>query len=97
MKFEREEPQCSFEIPDRPTVRQQLEYFSATAGAAGNQMLIRFWAGATQIITKWECEVLPDYKASLDDLTSPKQTDIIVWAGVQVRNFFNTLDDVPKN
>lgn len=97
MKFERDEPKCSFEIPDRPTVRQQLEYFSATAGAAGNQMLIRFWAGALQLVTKWECEALPDYKTGLDDMTDPKQADIIIWAGIQVKNFMSTLDDVPKN
>ena len=95
MKFEREG--CTFEVPDRPTVRQQLEYFSATAGTAGNQMLVRFWMGAREVITNWECEALPDIKVDLDDLTDPTQTDIIIWAGLQVKTHFNSLEDLPPN
>lgn len=97
MKFERDDPKCVFEVPDRLTVRQQLEYFSGTAGAAGSQMLARFWAGALQLITEWECEILPDRNVSLDDITSPSQTEVIIWAGIQVKNFVSALDDMPKN
>lgn len=97
MKFERDEPKCSFEIPDRPTVRQQLEYFSATAGTAGNQMLVRFWAGAMQLLSNWKCEVMPDHKTNIDELTNPSQTSVIIWAGLQVKGYMDALDDIPKN
>ena len=95
MKFEREG--CTFEVPDRPNVRQQLEYFSATAGAAGNQLLIRFWMGARELITNWECEALPDYMADIESLTNPSQAEILTWAGLQVKTFFNNLEDLPPN
>lgn len=95
MKFEREE--CTFEIPDRPTVRQQLLYFGAAGGVDKNDAMLRYWEGAKQLIQKWDCKVMPDYKISLDDLTDTSPTQIIIWAGLEVLQFMNKLEDIPKN
>ena len=97
MKFEREDKKCTFEIPDRPTVRQQLQYFSAAAGAAGNDMLVRLWYAAVPLMTAWECEAMPDKDINLDEVSNPSQTDVIIWAGLQARTFMNSLEDIPKN
>lgn len=95
MKFEREN--CNFEIPDRPTVRQQILYFGAATGLERIDSMLRYWEGAKQLIQKWECEVMPDYKISLDELTDPTQAQIVMWAGLQVVQYMNGLDDIPKN
>ena len=96
MKFEHESG-TTFEVPDRPTVRQQLEYLGATAGVVDNKYLIRFWIGALEVITDWKSETLPDVKASLDDMTDAAQTDLIIWAGLKVREHMSGLEKIPKN
>ena len=95
MKFERDD--CTFEIPDRPTVRQQLLFFGAASGLDRTDSILRYWEGAKQLIQKWECKAIPDYKISLDDMSGTDQTQIIIWAGLQVLHFMNGLDDIPKN
>jgi len=109
MEFKRENPECTFTIPDRPTVRQQLEYFSRTAGFGGEELLFRYWRGAIALIQTWKCDALevktvkqkgappilefPD----LDTISNPSQRDVIIWAGLQVQGFMNQLEDIPKN
>jgi len=95
MKFEREN--CTFTIPDRPTVRQQLEWFSAASSQDQNDKLARWWEGAKALIETWECKVLPDLHSDIDTLSDPSQTTVIIWVGTQVLNFMNSLEDVPKN
>jgi hypothetical protein len=88
---------CTFEIPDRPTVRQQLMFFGAASGVNPNDAMLRYWEGAKVLISKWESKVIPDYKISLDDMTDPTQAQIIIWAGLEVLKFMNQLEDIPKN
>lgn len=95
--FEKQEPSCKFSIPARPTVRQQMQYFSATAGAAGSDLLVRYWHGARILITDWECPAIEKVDADLDQMTDPKQTEVLIWAGLQVRAFIDKLGDIPKN
>lgn len=101
MDFEREtKPDCKFSIVDHPTVRQQLDYFSVVGGAYGKDMLVRYWEGArAMIISKsWKCKSLPDFdKIDIDALTNPEHTKILIWAGLQVRNYMNSLESIPKN
>lgn len=87
-------PDYKFTVPDRPTVRQQLEYFSAGAGLP---MALRHWEGAKTLIQSWECEKLPDHKVDLDTISDPAATTIIIAAGADVVRFMNSLDEVPKN
>ena len=95
MEFKRED--CTFTIPDRPNVRQQMRYFSAAATVTPELRMERFWAGAVQLIEKWECEVIPDYKVDIDSLTDPSQATIMIWAGMKVKEHMDNLEDMPKN
>lgn len=92
MEFKRED--CTFTVPDRPTVREQLAYYSA---AAGSNTLLRYWIGAQALIGSWKSTILPDYKADVNTLSDPSQTTLIIWAGLEVMKFMNALDDIPKN
>jgi len=96
MEFTRDD--CKFTIPDRPTVRQQLRYFSAATGRDPSQKMERFWDGAAALIETWESKVIPDFKtADLDTLTEPSETGIIIWVALEVKMFMDALEDVPKN
>jgi hypothetical protein len=96
MKFENAELKTHFEVPDRPTVRQQLAYYAARSEVDTNR-LESGWYGAQAIITSWQSEIMPDMKADLESLTNPSQTRLILWAGVEVFKHFSALEDVPKN
>jgi hypothetical protein len=93
MQFKNEK--CSFTIPDRPTVRQQLAYFSA--GSGHSETLVRYWEGAKALMQDWQSEILPDSSVSLDELSDPAQTSVIIWAGLEVLKHMNALEEVPKN
>ncbi len=86
-----------FTVPDRPTVRQQLDYYSMIAHAEGRVMFERYWTGALPLIEKWECDALPDYESDLDKISDPAQTTVIIWAGMRVMEHMNGLKDIPKN
>lgn len=92
MEFKRDE--CTFTIPDRPTVEQQLHYYSAPGD---ENTLLRFWEMAKALIQTWECSVLPDFKTDLSTLDSPTVTSVIIWAGIEVKKYMSELDDIPKN
>lgn len=96
-EFERENPACKFSVPVRPTVRQQMEYFSATAGAIGSQLIARYWLGARVLITDWNCEALPGADADLDKIDNPEQTEILIWAAMKVKTFMDSLENISKN
>ena len=95
MQFERETPKVRFVIPDRPTARQQLAYYSATAGVLDREYLERLWVGARTLITEWDCEFPKD--VNLDEVTNPSVVDIMLWAALQVKGYINKLEDLPPN
>lgn len=96
MEFKRKKPDCKFTVPDRPTVRQQLEYFSLAGGASDQDMLVRYWLGTVALIEAWECKLMPDYNVDIDELDNPEITNIMVWAGLQIRQHINSLDSLSK-
>lgn len=85
---------CTFTVPDRPNVEQQLMYYSA---AGGRNFFLRYWMGARALIEKWECPLLPDPNTDLATLTDPRITDILIWAGLEVMKHMNALEELPKN
>ena len=99
MEFTKEKPDCTFALPDKITVRQQLAYFSASSSVDQAQFLERSWEGAKAIIIpqSWKCAIMPDINADLDDLTDPAVADVILWAGMRVREHMNGLEALPKN
>lgn len=97
--FERENvlPPCKFTVPDRITVKQQLEYFSVAGGLAGNEYWFRLWEAAKLFIQNWEFELMPDLNADLDTLSDPRVSQAIVWAGMRVSAHIDSLQAVSKN
>ena len=86
----------TFRVPDHPTVRQQLAYFSEAGMARGSQMFERLWLGALTLMEDWECELLPDPKVDLDGLTDPKVVQVLLWSGLNVEVHMNQLEEIPK-
>lgn len=95
MEFKRED--CSFNIPDRPTVRQQMGYMGKISGLGDGLYPLRFWEGAKHLLTDWKCEAIPDKDIDLDAVDSPKITDILIWAGLAVWDYMQKLEELPKN
>jgi hypothetical protein len=97
MKYTNDQLGCSFDLPDRPTVRQQLVYWDAIrADSTEEPTLIRLWAGVAKLADNWDCAALPDPSVSLDDLDNPSQTQVVTWAGLKAFGHFNALEDLPK-
>ena len=96
-EFERENPSCKFSIPARPTVRQQMEYFSATVGATGSQLITKYWLGGRTLIKEWACESLPKIDVDLDEIDNPEQTELLIWAAMKVKTFMDSLENISKN
>ena len=97
MEFKRVNPDCTFSIPDKITVRQQLAFYSVAAGNPDKTMFERIWKASKELIEAWNCSVFPDYEQDLDKETDPVIAQIVVWAGQQVRQYINSLELVPKN
>lgn len=97
MEFKRENPDCKFVIPDTITVRQQLAYMSQAAIASGDQMFERYWKGAVPLIVEWNCESMPDHETSLDKISNTDATQVIIWAGLQVKKYIDGLGKASKN
>jgi hypothetical protein len=96
-EFKNEKLGASFTLPDKPTVRQQLAYFSEAGLARGQELFERYWRGALTVIQEWKCDLLPDAHADLDTVTDMRIVEVILWAGTQVKLYMEALDNVPKN
>lgn len=96
MRFDRVEPECHFAVPAHPTVKQQLEYYSRLSETLGDPIHLRMWSCAQALIQDWECEVLPDPRVNLDNITAPQAASVIMWAGNAVLNYMQNLDTLPK-
>lgn len=87
----------SFEVPDRFTVREQLEFRGRIAGTAGEIALIRYWQAALSIITDWQCELVPDPAAlDMDTETDVRIADIVQWTANAVAGHMAGIDTPPK-
>ena len=96
MEYKNEKLGCSFEVPDKVTVRQQLRYFSAVGTEKDEPTFVQMWPGVGVLAENWQCELLPDPKVSLDDITNPEQVRIVVWAGTTVFRHIDKLENVPN-
>lgn len=97
MEFTRDEPvKIRFTITDRPTVRQQMAYYSEATGTLRESHLERLWLGARSLIKEWECELFK-HDVDLDSVDDPRIMEIMLWAAVKVRDHLNELDKIPKN
>lgn len=97
MEFKRTEPDCSFTVPDKITIRQQMAFFSEMPGTLNRLYFERLWESSKTLIENWNCPIFPDMDASLDDFNDPQITNVLIWAGAKVREHINSLTAIPKN
>ena len=97
MEYKNEKLGCSFELPDRPTVRQQLAFYSTLRQWKEDPPEVQCWEAGKKILTHWECAALPDPLTSLDEMTNPTQVRVITWAGWTLFGHFNKLEDLDPN
>lgn len=97
MEFKRENPDCSFTVPDTVTVRQQMAYFSLATLRPDADLWERLWDGARTMIQDWNCPLFPDASANLDSVSNPQITAVLIWASARVQGHIAGLELVPKN
>lgn len=97
MEFKHETLNLRFTIPDKITVRQQLAFLSEASSVRNADLMDNLWKASKPLIQEWECEHLPDKDVNLDDIYSPRAADVITWASLQVRNYMQRMDEIPKN
>jgi len=97
MEFKRENPSCTFSVPDKITVRMQMAYFSQASIRPTADLWERLWMSAKPLIEDWQCEIMPDKNTDLETLTDPQITNVIIWASAQVQGYMDGLGTVPKN
>lgn len=112
MEFKNKELGLRFTVPDRPTIKQQLDYRGWIFTLREGGIFWRQWKAAGSLIEEWKCEAIPDYEhlyetketsseekdaIFLDTDTNPQITDIIMWVGAEVAMFVVGLEAIPKN
>ena len=98
MEYKNDDPKVRFTVPDKPTVRQQLEYLGAATTIGGKDLFLALWRSALILIEDWECKLIPDpHKLDLEKANDLKVTEVVTWTGMRVREFVNSLNEVPKN
>src|SRR3990172_11722839 len=98
MEYKNDHPKVRFTVPDKPTVRQQLEYLGEATTIGGKDLFLALWRSALILIEDWECKLIPDpHKLGLEKANDLKVTEVITWTGMRVREFVNSLNEVPKN
>lgn len=95
-EFKNEKLGVRLVIPDRPTVRQQLAYFSEAGLAQGRELFERYWLAARALITEWECEACA-LDVDIDKADEPRIASVVLWAGMQVKIHMDALERIPKN
>ena len=97
MKYTNDEFSADFTVPDRLTVRQQVQYYAAVAFSEKKEFVEQSFEGAKLLIEDWHCTRIPDLNISLDTLTDPTDAAIVLWVQKIVRDHVAGLKDLPKN
>jgi hypothetical protein len=97
MEFKNPKLELRFVVPDVISVRKQLAFTSVAASRREQDLLENLWRASQLVITEWECPHVPDVSVDLEAITDPRAGDAITWAALEVRNYMQRLDDIPKN
>jgi hypothetical protein len=97
MEFKHPGLEIRFVVPDIISVRKQMAFTSVAASRREQDLLENLWRASQIVITEWECPHVPDRNADLETITSPTANDAMTWTALEVRNYMQRLDDVPKN
>ena len=99
--FDRVNPDAHFGLPAHPTVKHQLDYWSAYTEQRDQPLYVRMWHAAKALIQEWDCALLPNMDADLAKIDDPAVAShvatIVMWAGNQTLGFVNRLEEIPKN
>jgi hypothetical protein len=90
MKFERANPDCSF------NVKQQLEFYSTIGALSGPDTWVNMWQAAKLFIQDWACPLLPDMETDLETVDDPEIAGVLIWASARVNTHINGLKSLPK-
>lgn len=98
MKFENADLKTTFELPDRPTVRQVLNYRSIVeVENREGHYYERWWTGLKSVATNWQSEHIA-LDADLDDTPGTREAiEVMRWSGLQCWTHMTGLSDVQKN
>lgn len=100
MEYKNDRLGVAFTLPDKITVRQQLQYDSTRDGPAlfdlQTSMYERLWNAAKTLIQDWQCETV-SLDTDLGDAASSKAARVIEWAGRAVFSHMLKLDTPEKN
>jgi hypothetical protein len=87
----------SFSLPDKLTIRQQLDWRGRVFESAGTTFL-RHWLAVLPLIEDWDYEPHPKLEdIDLDKITDKAMADVIFWASNEAAGHMAGLDDIPKN
>lgn len=97
MKFENTGLQTTFDVLDKPTVRQWLAYDGAVEMRMGLTTYERLWSGVQAIIKPehWHSPISLD--VDLDSAQDHIAVEIIKWAGLNLFSFMLNLRNIEKN
>lgn len=91
---------CSFEFPEKITVRQSLEFWSLAGRALASDQYrhIYMWQAVVgaDLIQNWSCELFPDFTVSLDDVDDVNIAELIMVINGIAFNYMNNLKAVSK-
>ena len=111
-EFTSDHLEVRFTLPDKVTVRQQLQYKGRAfnTGLQSEDVYVRHWVGVQPLIGEWTstqqnkdgsykpCTAVPDpANVDLDKETDPIVADIVFWASNLAANHMAKLETVPKN
>ncbi len=96
MKYDNPELGVSFTIPDKITVGEQLEYFSAREFTEPEERLIRLWDASKVLIADWQCKLIPDMDELKLESTDPQITKIVLWVIARSSNHMAGILSIPK-
>ena len=97
MKFVNAELKTTFEIPDAPTVRQNMRYDSVVElNLDKAQLYERLWGGVVAIAENWQSEHV-QLSQDVDVAASPQAVAVIKWAGLMLFSFMQQVKDIDPN
>lgn len=96
-EFDHSELGFKYSIPDKITVRQQLEYASIAGWQQAEDKIFKLWDAAKRLITTWESDLVPDVKKlDVDTETNPKVAAMITVVATDVWSHMLSLDRTEK-
>src|SRR3990167_1745953 len=96
MELKNEALEVRLVVPDRPTVRDVLNYDSQRDSRFGAEIYERLWEAAKSIIKEFDCPHVA-LDIDLESAATSKALDVIRWVSLAVFSYRSRLDELEKN